>query len=74
MNGKNTMKLNELNNISSFLSDDTPCSDFFYLCFDDYKKEKRGIWLLPVRYSRPTTALVVNRQSDTHAIVYIIRP
>ena len=31
-------------------------------------KEKRGIWLLPVRYSRPTTALVVNRQSDTHAV------
>ena len=30
--------------------------------------EKRGIWLLLVRDSRPTTAKQVNEQSDTHAV------
>ena len=35
---------------------------------DSTTKEKRGIWLLLVRDSRPTTAKQVNEQSDTHAV------
>ena len=53
--------------IYDYKSTKHPRADSFYYSLPLLQKEKRGIWLLPVCYSRPTTALVVNRQSDTHA-------
>ena len=46
---------------------DTPNSDALNVT-QITTKEKRGIWLLPVRDSWPTTAKQVNEQSDTHAV------
>ena len=63
------MKLNELNIIRciSFLPDDTLGQTLFL--FSLYYKRKSGVsGFCLFCSSRPSTALVVNRQSDTHAV------